>query len=92
MQRDEPTVSSDTSQESFLGSFSRVPSGLDPTEVYSSFLRMSARLRQLEEQAQRVSAPYLLEAAMREASEVRTQSVQAAEHLREKRLSWRRRG
>lgn len=67
------------SQESFLGSFSRVPSGLDPTQVYSYFLKLSARIQQLEEQAQRVSAPFILEAAMREATEVRTQAAQAAE-------------
>jgi hypothetical protein len=75
----EPDQLSDTSQESFLGSFGRVPSGLDPTQVYSYFLKMSARLRQLEEQARRVSAPFLLEAALREAADVRTQSAQAAE-------------
>ena len=59
---------SNVSQESFLGSFSRVPSGLDPTQVYSYFLKLSARIQQLEEQAKRVSAPFILEAAMREAT------------------------
>ena len=78
-QQVEPVRPSDTSQESFLGSFDRVPSGLDPTQVYSYFLKMSARLRQLEEQARRVSAPFLLEAALREAADVRTQSAQATE-------------
>jgi len=78
-QQVEPVQPSDTSQESFLGSFDRVPSGLDPTQVYSYFLKMSARLRQLEEQARRVSAPFLLEAALREAADVRTQSAQATE-------------
>src|SRR5206468_5378761 len=68
------------SQESFLGSFSRVPAGgLDPTQVYSAFLKLSARLQQLEAQVQRASAPALLEAALREATEVRTQAAQAAE-------------
>lgn len=69
----------DTSQESFLGSFGRVPNGLDPTQVYSYFLKTSARLRQLEEQARQSSAPYVLEAALREATEARTQAAQAAE-------------
>ena len=54
-------------------------SGLDPTQVYSYFIRMSARIRQLEEQTKQVSAPFLLEAALREATEIRTQSAQAAE-------------
>jgi hypothetical protein len=69
----------DISPESFLGGFGRVPSGLDPTQVYDCFFRMSARIRQLEERAREVSAPFLLEAALREAAEVRTQSAQAAE-------------
>ena len=64
MQQDHgaPNVSSEMGQESFLGSFNRVPSGLDPTQVYSHFLKMSGRIRQLEEQARQVSAPFLLEA------------------------------
>jgi hypothetical protein len=69
----------DISRESFLGGFGRVPSGLDPTQVYDCFFRMSARIRQLEERAREVSAPFLLEAVLREAAEVRTQSAQAAE-------------
>ena len=79
-QDQEPRIQpGDTSQESFLGSFSRVPNGLDPTQVYSYFLRMSAKVRQSEEQARQVSAPFILEAALREATEVRTQAAQAAE-------------
>jgi F0F1-type ATP synthase membrane subunit b/b' len=74
-----PSFSAEQSQESFLGSFDRVPSGLDPTQVYSYFIRMSARIRQLEEQTKQVSAPFLLEAALRESTEIRTQSAQAAE-------------
>lgn len=69
----------DTSLESFLGGFDRVPMGLDPTQVYSHFLKMSAQLAQLEERAKQVSAPLVLEAALREAADVRTQSAQAAE-------------
>jgi cell division septum initiation protein DivIVA len=67
------------SQEAFLASFTRVPSGLDPTEVYSYFLRLSARLQELEERAQRNSAPFVLEAALREAAEIRSQHAAAAE-------------
>ncbi|MCC7106365.1 MAG: hypothetical protein IT307_14580 [Chloroflexi bacterium] len=67
------------SQEAFLASFTRVPGGLDPTEVYSHFLRLSARLRELEERAQRNSAPFVLEAALREAAEIRSQHAAAAE-------------
>lgn len=66
-------------QDSFLGSFSRVPNGLDPTQVYSYFLKVQARLRQLEEQAKQSSAPFILEAALREAAEARSQAAQAAE-------------
>ena len=69
----------DASQESFLGSFSRVPNGLDPTQVYSYFLKTQARLRQMEEQAKQTSAPFILEAALREAAEARTQAAHAAE-------------
>ena len=55
---EQPLPSSAVSQESFLGSFSRVPAGgLDPTQVYSAFLKLSARLQQLEAQVQRASAP-----------------------------------
>ena len=78
-EQESPAIPNDASSESFLGSFNRVPSGLDPTQVYSYFLKMSARISQLEEQARRVSAPFLLESAMREAAEVRTQAAQAAE-------------
>lgn len=68
-----------SSQESFLGGFTRVPNGLEPTEVYSYFLRLTARLHELEERARQTSAPFVLEAALREAAEIRSQHAAAAE-------------
>jgi hypothetical protein len=81
MQQDAPpqAQAQQNPQDSFLGSFDRVPSGLDPTQVYSYFLKVSAQIAQLEERTRQVSAPLVLEAAMREAAEIRTQSAQAAE-------------
>ena len=69
----------DTPKEAFLGGFTRTPNGLDPTEVYSYFLRLSARVQELEAQAQHTSAPFVLEAALKEAAEVRSQHAAAAE-------------
>ena len=66
-------------QESFLANFTRVPSGLDPSQVYSHVLKLSARIEHLEAQARKTSAPVILESALREAVELRTQASQAAE-------------
>ena len=69
----------DNSPERFLNRFDRVPSGLDPSQVYNHFITTISRIKQLEEQASRVSAPFLIESALRDAAEIRTQASQSAE-------------
>ena len=54
-------------------------SGADPVQEQPSIQELSARIRQLEEQARKVSAPFLIESALREAGELRSQSIEAAE-------------
>jgi F0F1-type ATP synthase membrane subunit b/b' len=69
----------DNSPERFLSRFGRVPSGLDPSQVYNHFITSMSRIKQLEEQASRISAPFLIERALRDAAEIRTQASQSAE-------------
>lgn len=69
----------DNSPEGFLSRFDRVPSGLDPGQVYNHFITTMSRIKQLEAQASRVSAPFLIESALRDAAEIRTHASQTAE-------------
>ena len=61
------------------GSLSQAAQRMDPAEVQRSIRELSARIRQLEDQAKQVSAPFLMESVLREAGDLRLQSVKAAE-------------
>ena len=76
---DAASAPDDNSPERFLSRFDRVPSGLDPGQVYNHFITTMSRIKQLEDQASRVSATFLIESALRDAAEIRTQASQTAE-------------
>jgi vacuolar-type H+-ATPase subunit H len=70
---------SGTAELSPSGSPQPGASASDPAEAQRSMRDLTARIRQLEEQARQVSASFLMESALREAGELRLQSVKAAE-------------
>ena len=55
------------------------PNRMESPEAQGSIRELSDRIRQLEEQARQISAPFLMESALREAGELRLQAVKAAE-------------
>ena len=82
----------DNSPERFLSRFDRVPSGSDPGQVYNHFITTISRIKQLEDQAGRVSAPFLIESALRDAAEIRTQASQIRRTGLQRDRQGRRRG
>jgi cell division septum initiation protein DivIVA len=67
-------------REAFLARFKRVPSGLDPDQVYELLQKASARIEQLETHARRSSAPFVIQATLREAAEICGKATEMAEH------------
>lgn len=70
-----PTIT----REAFLARFSQVASGLDPDQVYALFLKVMARVEQVEQQAKRASAPFVMEATLREAATLCARATEASE-------------
>lgn len=66
-------------REAFLARFSRISSGLDPDQVYGLFQKVMERVEQVEEQARRASAPFVLEATLREATAICVRATEASE-------------
>jgi cell division septum initiation protein DivIVA len=71
------------SREAFLARFNRVPSGLDPDQVYGLLQKVMGRVEQLEAQAQRASAPAVMRATLHEAAEICGKATELAEHAYE---------
>jgi cell division septum initiation protein DivIVA len=66
-------------REAFLARFTRVSPGLDPEQVYALFQKVMERVGQVEEQARRASAPFVLEATLREATDICVRATEASE-------------
>jgi hypothetical protein len=67
------------SPKAFFARFTRVPSGLDPSQVYVLYVEMWAELRLLKVRASERSAPAVLEVALKEAARIRVDSLEAAQ-------------
>ena len=66
-------------REAFLARFARVPSGLDPDQVFALFTKFMSRVDQVEQQAKRVSAPFVMEVTLHEAATICARATEASE-------------
>jgi hypothetical protein len=62
-----------------MNTFRRAPDGLDPDDVYAYIVRLQARIDFLEAHVRDASNPAILDAALRQAADIRRQALEGAE-------------